>query len=387
MVLFDQNIKTKPMKIFDWYIFRNLAGVTLFVALTLTIVIFLTQSLRFLELVIDSGASAASFWVLTFLALPRFFEVILPLALMAATLFLYNRMTMDSELVVVRSVGYSPLSLAKPALILGVFVTVFLWGMTMYATPKALSNMNQMREVIKAQFSSFLFREGVFNQAGQGLTLYIRERGSEGELFGLMIHDNRSGVKSPSTILAKRGVIVVNDDNQQVVVYEGSRQEFDRESGVLHRLNFERYTIDLPEAAPVKLRWSEPDERTMIELFNPDLNNKRDVQNLREFRVEAHRRLIAPLLTMVYVLISCCTLLLGSVDRRGQGLRILYAIIAVVCIQGLFLSAFNIARQSNVGILLAYGLVFLPLCFSSFLLTGFSDQFRRYFLPTAEGGT
>lgn len=356
----------------------------MFVALVLTVVVFLTQSLKFLELVINAGASSSSFWLLTLLALPRFIEVILPLALMAATLFLYNRMTMDSELVVVRAVGASPLSMARPAIVLGTIVTIFLWATTLWATPAALSNMHQMRQVIKAQFSSLLFREGVFNQAGQGLTLYIRERSSDGEMLGLMIHDSREKTKNPSTILAKRGVIVVDGDNQQVVVYDGSRQEFDRKTGTLHRLNFERYTIDLPESAPVRQRWAEPEERTFFELFDPDLENALDVRNLREFKVEIHRRIISPLLALVFTLIPCCALLLGPLDRRGQAWRIVFAIGGIVIIEGLFLAGFNIARRSDAGIVLAYILVLLPLGFSWFLLSGYADAFRRRLLYKTE---
>jgi len=367
------------MKVFDWYVFRNLAAATIFVALTLAVVIFLTQSLRFLELVVNSGASSVSFWILTFLALPRFFEVILPLALMAATIFIFNRMTMDSELVVVRAVGYSPINLAKPALLLSLIVTVFLWSITMWVAPKALANMHQMRQVIKAQFSNFLFQEGVFNRVGSGLTVYIRERSSDGELRGLMIHDSREKTRNPSSIIAKRGVIVMGENGQQVVVYDGSRQEFDKTSNVLQRLNFERYTIDLPDSDPIAQRWSQPDERTVFELLDPDMDSARDVESLRDFRVDLHRRIIGPLLAVVFTLISCCSLLLGPVDRRGQGKKIALAIGSIVIIQGLFLATFNMARHTDFGIILAYILVFLPFGFTVFLLSGLGDHFRRRF--------
>lgn len=66
------------MKIFERYIFRNLLIGTAFVAVTLTFIIFLTQSLRFLEIILESNTSGGSLWLLTLLALPRFFEVILP---------------------------------------------------------------------------------------------------------------------------------------------------------------------------------------------------------------------------------------------------------------------------------------------------------------------
>jgi len=365
------------MSVFDRYIFKNLTIATIFIAMTLAVVVFLTQSLRFLELVIESGATSSSFWVLTLLALPRFFEIILPLALMAATLFLYNRMTSDSELIVVRSVGFAPYQLAKPAIMLALIVTFVLMAITMYVAPKSISTMQQMQQAIKAQFSSYLFREGVFNQAGRGLTVYIRQRGDDGSLYGMMIHDSRNKSGVASTILAKRGALLSTDDGYQVVVYDGSRQEYDPQNQALKRLNFETYTIDLPDSDPVGQRWAEPDERTIIELLNPDPRVQRDVESLREFQVEAHRRVLSPLLALSFTLIACLTLLIGPVDRRGQGSRIVLAVVSVVLIQGLYIAFYNIARNSDLGLVMMYILVLVPLLFCAFGLSGVSEGWRR----------
>ena len=132
------------MKIFDIYLFRTLALATIFIAVVLTLVIFLTQSLRFLEIVVNAGSSGGAFWILTCLALPRFFEVILPVSLMIATLFVYNKLTLDSELIAMRGMGHSPFDLGKPALALGVIITIILWGITMWGAPMSLSRMQQM---------------------------------------------------------------------------------------------------------------------------------------------------------------------------------------------------------------------------------------------------
>ena len=366
------------MKIFDWYIFRNLLIATIFVSITLIVVIFLTQSLRFLELVIDSGASSISFWVLTLLALPRFFEIILPLALMAAALFVYNRMASDSELSVIRSLGHSPFKLARPALVLSLIVMVFLWGMTMWAAPKSLSQMQQMRQIIKAQFSSFFLREGVFNRVGNGLMVYARERSdNREELRGLIIHDTRDTSQPGATIMAKRGAFLATDQGYQVLVYDGARQVYDGESGTLQNLKFERYTIDLPDGGPVKQRWREPDERTVFELIRPNMDVPLDRDHLREFRVELHRRVAGPFLAVAFSLIACVTLLLGPINRHGQARRIMVAIGSVVVLQSLFLVASNLARKSDFGLALMYLVTLGPLFFMLFLLSPASEGFRR----------
>ena len=368
------------MKILNYSLFKNLIVATMFVAIVLAVVIFLTQSLRFLEIVISSRSSGTAFFMLTSLALPRFFEIILPISVMTGTLFIYNKMSLDSELVAMRSSGFSSFALAKPALQVGVLMTVVLWWITMWLAPYSLANMQLMRQELKTEFSSFLFKESVFNQIGKGLTVYIRERTSQGELTGLMIHDTRDNTKPPSTVLAKRGVIISTEEGQQVIVFDGSRQVYNDKSGVLQRLAFDRYTIDLPGSAQARERWAEPDERTIFQLLNPDLSNKRDVENLKNFSIEIHRRFISPLLAFSFPLIALTILLLGPVDRRGQSFRIGASVVAVMITQGLFLAAYNLAQKNIAGLILMYGLVMLPVALCLFLLSGYSETYRRQIL-------
>ena len=91
------------MKRIDKYIFRQLLLTTLVVAAALTCVVWLTQSLRFVEMIVNRGLSAALFAYFTLLFLPAFLSVILPISLLAAVLFTYNRLLTDSELVVLRA--------------------------------------------------------------------------------------------------------------------------------------------------------------------------------------------------------------------------------------------------------------------------------------------
>jgi len=362
--------------VFDRYLLKNLLWATLFTALSLASVIMLTQSLRFLELIINSGASSFSFFVLTFLAMPRFFEIILPIALMISTVFIYNRMTADSEMVVMRSSGLSPLRLSRPALFLALAVTGIVFLITSWIAPMSLSKMQAMRVAIKAEYSSLLLRDGIFNAIGKDLTVYIHHRKNDGELEGLLIHDSRQSPKPPVTILAERGVIVSDDDGQQVIVYDGSRQEYNPATGALNRLDFERYSLDLPEAEPVRQRWREPDERTLIELLNPDEGVRSNPKMLREFGVEVHRRVVSPFLAITFTLVSLCCLMLGSLDRRGLGWRILAASGSVIVLQGLYLVFYNLAKESTPGLVLMYLLVFVPLIGCYYLLSPESDRFR-----------
>ena len=217
------------------------------------------------------------------------------------------------------------------------------------------AGMQSQRVYLKAQMSTLLFREGIFNQAGKGLMVYLRDRDSNGELKGLVIYDGRKEHENPSTIIAKRGVLVLTDQGQQVIVYDGARQDFDREKRILNRLNFDQYTIDLPDKeGPVRQRWKEPEERTTMELLNPDMADHRDRLSRKTFLVEIYKRMAVPFMVPSFTVIALCFLLLGPVERRGQSRKILMAIGIIVLLQILFLSVYNLSKQSALGIPLMF---------------------------------
>ncbi len=72
------------------YVFRQVGTVMFFITLCLTLAIWLTQSLRFVDLIVNRGLPVVEFLYLSMLLLPRFLVVVLPVALFASVLFTYN---------------------------------------------------------------------------------------------------------------------------------------------------------------------------------------------------------------------------------------------------------------------------------------------------------
>ena len=365
----------RHIRILNKYIIWHLFLATSVVSLILIGIVFLTQSIRFLELVVETGASGGAFWFLTFLALPRFFEVIVPIAVMISVLFIYHRLMSDSELVVMKSAGLSSSDLARPAILFIIMVVVFLYSMSFWIGPKSAAAMQHYRQVIKANAGQFFFREGVFNTLGDGLMIYIRQKNNDGELRGLMIHDRQESLKDPTippvTIMAERGVIVSSPDHQgnldrQVVVYDGQRQQYNSQSRILDRLAFERYTIEIPEQKKeIRQRWAEPDERTLYQLLFPkdlaDIPNAKNRADLRRVLIaEANRRITGPLLSLCFGVVSLAFLLTGPMMRGGYANRIIAAAMAGIVLQSLYLISFNFAKDHYAGNLLMAGLVTFP---------------------------
>ncbi|MGB8180747.1 MAG: LptF/LptG family permease, partial [Stellaceae bacterium] len=118
-----------------WYVFRQTLMVTLSVGVIFSAAIWLLQSLRLVDLIVNRGLSIGLFLYLAVLILPRFVDVVLPIAIFTAVVFVYAKLIAESELVVMRASGMSQWALAKPAMMIGATGLIILYAMGFYFLP------------------------------------------------------------------------------------------------------------------------------------------------------------------------------------------------------------------------------------------------------------
>lgn len=360
------------MKKIDFYIFRQLFATTLFVAVTLTCVVWLTQSLRFVEMIVNRGLSASLFVYFTMLLVPSFLAIILPIALFVAVLFIYNRLLMDSELVVLRAGGYSQYSLARPAIAMTIFVMIACAALTFYFMPASYREFKDLQFTLRNSHPSVLLQEGVFSPVMKGVTIYVENRASDGELSGIIVHDARNR-NLPITMMAERGFITAGKAGPRVVLESGSRQQVDEEDGNLSLLYFDRYAFDLSTVNnALQGRWREPRERYLHELFFSE-EDKKKVQFFHKLRMEGHYRMAMPLLPLSFTLVGLAFLLGGDFNRRGQLFRILGAVSTVLLIEIAQLGAKNLGEKTQGIFILMYLAPLFPALMAGWLLSARGD--------------
>jgi lipopolysaccharide export system permease protein len=336
------------------YILGQLVMATIFVTMALTFAIWLTQSLRLIDYIVNRGLPASTFLTFVGLLLPSFLGVVLPVAAFVAVLFVYHKLAMDSEMVVMRAAGLSQLQLARPALMLAVLVTLAMYSITLYFLPLSFRNFKDLQNAFRNDFSTVLLQEGVFTVLSDDITVYVRERSTDGELRGILVHDNRDPA-NPVTMMAERGALVASEAGPRVVMENGNRQTVDRATGRFSLLYFDRYTIELSEfGEAVQSRWREPKERFLDELLFPS-DEQRDQRYRQELIAEGHNRLVGPLYTIVFVLIGMAALLSGEFNRRGQTRRVLAAIACVAALEGASLALHDLASRNAAAVAGMYG--------------------------------
>lgn len=361
------------------YINRQLLVGMIMTGLGLACVLWLTQSLRFVELIVNKGLSILGFLQLTVMLLPNFLAYILPVSLFAVTVFVYNKMTTDREIVVLRSIGLSNWALARPAVTLALAATLFGYLVTLWVSPASNRAFREHYFHVRNDLSSLLIQEGSFNRLGSGLTLFVRFRTGEGELREIMLHDTRDKAKAVTT-MAERGVLMNGPYGPRVLLENGNRQEAETGTGRLSMLYFDSYAVDFGlSPASAEKRNIDARERPIGDLLTLTGADGFEPVQIRQFRSEAHQRLTAPLLHLAFAMIALAALLSGTFNRRGQLGRILAATGLMVAVQAGALGAASLVAKNGALVPLLYVNAIVPIVASAYVLLG--PPARRLSLP------
>ena len=364
------------MKLYLLYLLRQLALPTMFATLALSGAVWLSQSLRFVDLIVNKGIPATTFGYLTVLLFPSLLLVVLPFALFCAVLFVYHRLTVESELTVLKAVGLSNLQIAAPCLLLAGIVTLIGYAISLYFMPLAFRSFRDLQQQVEREFSYLLLQPGVFNTPARNLTVYVRSHREDGSLEGIVVHDERRR-RLPVTMMAEEGNLVQGEDGPLFIMERGNRQELDADdpTPTLSILHFERYTLDLAaNERPPGERSPKPKEQYVHELLDPPASLSED---RRKGRIaEGHKRLTWPLNTLSFALIGLAVLLAPGFDRRGPWPRLLTAIVAVVIVQALTMVVSSLVELHLALIPLLYFVSIAPSAICLAVIIGYRPRRR-----------
>ena len=361
----------------DRYILRHLLIGLAVLTGGATALIWLTQSLHFIGMIVQHGLSLLAFLHLTLLMLPSFINVILPVTCFLVILWFYQRLAGDRELTILQATGLSPLRLACPGLVCAGLATLLGYGLSLWGAPLAYHHFHRYELEIRNRAAAFLLEEGVFTPVSKAMTVYIRERHSDESFGGIMIEDNRVP-SNPVTILAEDGLTEPHGDALRLILHNGSRQTLNRRTGELSTLLFQLETLDFGSPHDQALS---PDvaELTMAQLFHPQGDLSTHTRN--KLLIEGWTRLTGPLACLSYGMIGLLCVLRGRFSKHGNIIRPTVAVLSVVGLMILSLMLKNLAERNPALVPLLWGTVLLPILVGAALFL--RDATRHYRLGSS----
>ncbi|MBS9716533.1 LPS export ABC transporter permease LptF [Pseudohalocynthiibacter aestuariivivens] len=332
---------------FDRYMLSQLMVLFGFFSLVLVMVYWINRAVVLFDQLIADGQSATVFLEFTALTLPRVVRVVLPISAFAASVYVTNRLSTESELVVMQSSGYSGYRLARPVLFFGIVVALMMSVLMHFLVPSSLRALHERRAEISQNVTARFLKEGMFLHPADGITFYIREISPAGELRHIFLSDVRNA-DSPVTYTAKRALLVRDPSGPKLLMFDGLAQNFTPDSQRLATTSFADFAYDIGSLIEEKSTTSSnPELLSTYQLLNASDEFLESIGIRRaHFLYEAHFRFAQPLLAIVTALVGFSCLMLGGFNRFGFWRQIVGAIVLLIFIKTLD-NALNEIAQNN----------------------------------------
>ena len=344
---------------FDRYIFRQMLRTSFAVMLTLVGIMWLFQTIRILELVINRGAPMTDFLLMSVTVIPLWLTIAIPISVFVAVMWVFHRALVDRELLVAQASGRSAIQLARAPIALGVLFTTFLVINSVFLLPLSFGVYKEVQFKLRNTIPTVMLQDNVFIDVVDGMTMLIGKKYKDGHAENVFIHDEKTdGVIV--TMTAKAGRFIEKDGKPAVILNDGHRFELsqDKQSGAT--LMFDTHTVSItPRDRKQSTRMPiEMNEDRISNLLNPDASPQAVYVNQRV--AEGHYRIASPFLAFALIMIASTGVLHGQIRRSNWSRRKIATIaVGILCISAI-VSARSLATTSPLMIPLIYLSMLVP---------------------------
>ncbi len=319
-----------------------------FFSLVLVLIYWINRAVVLFDQLIADGQSAGVFLEFTALTLPTVIRLALPLSAFAASVYVTNRMTTESELVVVQATGYSAFRMARPVLYFGLIVALLMSILMHFLIPLSAARLAEREDDIAQNATARLLVEGQFIEPMPNLTVYIREISTSGELLDIFVADTRDPAEQ-ATYTAAKAFLVRDAGQTQLVMIDGMAQTLRTEDQRLFTTSFTDFAYNIGTLVGQSERTGRhAREISTWELLNPTPALIAETRNsAARLKSRGHDRFSQSILGTVAALLGFATLLVGGYSRFGVWRQIVAAILLIVLVKAMETAGLNMARSNE----------------------------------------
>ncbi|MFZ4714060.1 MAG: LptF/LptG family permease [Bacteriovoracaceae bacterium] len=342
--------------------------VTLIFVLTFLLTV---QMFRIVSLVMNTGVPLRVVMELIGHLIIYTLPIALPLAILFSTLFLFNRLSLDSEYTAMRSFGLSKHKIFLPVLIMGILISLTVSEISKNLIPYSTSQFRHTLAYLTSKGYITSIKEGNFFTDIPGLTLFAEKVENEGtDLSRIFINfkNARDQDSFERTIFAARGKLLKINENEigaaslRLKLFDGNIIKLDGEGKELEKILFKEYDFPITNGALISGAAVKDSMRTNKELRDiigmPEKARDEKGISIKDFisaKIEYYSRYNTALQCLVFILIG---FVLGIQPTRGKGRNTGLMTLAVVVIYyGIFFFGVTFAKSGKIDPLIT---TFLP---------------------------
>ena len=303
------------------YFFLEFTKIFLVTTLSLSILIWMTQAARLLELITEFGNSISVYASFLFLSYPKILNNIYLLTYAISLFFLFAKFETSGEISIYWLSGISKKNIINFTLQISLIFLIFYLFLSIFLAPWSSKKGRLILGNSKFTLINSLVKENNFNSPLLGLTVYVNENDKKGNLRGVFIYEK------DRTIIATEGRVLTDTEKDYLELYNGTTHE--KINKKINTINFEKTVFDFTKYKLQNIYTPKFNERNITWLF--DNINKEQRSKIDEIREELNSRLIKPFCILIITILSCL-LIYKNEKINAQKFRFLIYIFVIILI-------------------------------------------------------
>ena len=209
------------MKTLYLYLTRQVLATLVMTVIVFTFVLVLANVLTdLMKLLLSGHTSLASIAEAFALLFPWVLVYALPMAMLAAALLVFGRLSADNELTAVRSSGISLVSLITPVLILSVLLCLLSAWINLDLAPRCRVAQKQLMDQMMVNTAAEMVPEGRVTTFSN-MTILV-ERKSGNELENILVLQTNAGAYDWMSLKAPSGLLTITNQQIYLILYDGT---------------------------------------------------------------------------------------------------------------------------------------------------------------------
>ena len=295
--------------------------VTLF---ALAAVVWTIQAVNYLDLVTEDGHAFTTYFYYSLLTLSKVLTKLIPFCFLTAIILTIIKFERDNELIVLWTSGLNKIHVVNLIFRISVLVMLLQLLLTNIFNPTLLNFSRTLLKNSQLQFIPSLLKEKQFNDAVEGLTIFI-EKKDENQIYkNIFIRDDgkilsKIAGSSSSTIFAKSGHM--SEDEKNLILYNGNIQKLN-EDGDVNIIQFQKTTLNLSGISTKSISEPKMQETPTMQILRCLTQNNTARHNcddskksMMDTKIEINKRFGMPIYIPLISLISCF-LLTSRKDKK-----------------------------------------------------------------------
>jgi len=286
------------------YIIREVLKSYTLVLISFSLLIWIAQAAKNLNLITESGLSIKTYCFFIFLIYPKIISQLMIISFLIGVFFTILKLLETKEIEIYWLAGISKLNIAFTIFKISFFPTLLALFFYIYLVP--YTNFKSREILANSEFSMInsLVKKNNFNSPLKKLTIYVNKNDNKGKLEKIFIFEEYK------TIIAKSGRVININDKNYLELSDGFVHEKNQQQNITV-VKFEKTIFDFTKYQTEVTKYIKLQERSTSWLLKKYKNDQKQNKNILE---EMHKRIFKPLFIPLIAFL-CCFLLYTNNEK------------------------------------------------------------------------